>query len=392
MGKSGLMTLVEPSWHEARETAHACVTPLALERVSLIDAHGRVNGESVTALTPLPPLPVSAMDGWAVAGEGPWAVVGQVLAGTVWPATLESGQAVLIATGAALPGGCDGVLRSEDGLVDPLGAVSGRVRASGDVRLAGEEARAGEALINAGEVLTPSRIGLAAAAGQDSLLVRRRPIVRLIVLGDELLSDGPARDGRVRDSLGPQLPGWLDRLGTNLVDVVRVNDTLRGLSAALDAAEEADLVITTGGTAAGPVDHLHSAIAATGGTLIVDLVACRPGHPMLLAGWPSGRRLVGLPGNPLAAIAALLTLGQPIVAGLSGRPLTALPGVVLGDYVASHGAKTRLIPSRRVGDLVFSVEHIGSGMLRGLAHADGFAVVTAGEGEPGSSAEWLALP
>jgi molybdopterin molybdotransferase len=383
------MTLVEPSWHDARETAHACVTPLPLEQTSLIEAHGRVTGAPILALTPLPPLPISAMDGWAISGEGPWVVVGQVLAGRVWLTPLTPGQAVLIATGAAVPAGCDGVLRSEDGLVDSLRFVRGRVRASGDIRPAGEEAREGDVLIPQGVVLTPARIGLAAAAGHDTLAVRRRPIVRLLILGDELLNEGPARHGQVRDSLGPQLPGWLDRLGVDLRETIRVEDTLSALSTALEDAEGIDIVMTTGGTAAGPVDHLHAAIAATGGSLVVDTVACRPGHPMLLASWSSGRRLVGLPGNPLAAIAALLTLAQPLVGGLGGRHMEQLPKVVLADYVASQGAKTRLVPCRRVGDRVFPLDHIGSGMLRGLADADGFAVVTAGEGEPGSTAEWI---
>jgi molybdopterin molybdotransferase len=386
------MTLLEPSWHDARQAAHACVAPLPLERVTLAEAHGRVTAEPVTALTPLPLMPISAMDGWAVSGEGPWVVLGQVLAGRVWPTPLGPGQAVLIATGAAVPAGCDGVLRSEDGLVDSHGFVSGRLRESGDIRPAGEEAREGDVLIPRGVVLTPARIGLAAAAGHDTLAVRRRTIARLLILGDELLSEGPARHGQVRDSLGPQLPGWFDRLGVDLRESIRVEDTLSALSTALDEAQGVDIVITTGGTAAGPVDHLHAAIAATGGSLIVDTVACRPGHPMLLGAWPSGRRLVGLPGNPLAAIVALLTLAQPLVGGLGGRHMEPLPRVVLADYVASQGAKTRLVPCRRVGDRVFPLDHIGSGMLRGLADADGFAVVAAGEGEPGSTAEWLHLP
>jgi molybdopterin molybdotransferase len=387
------MSHVEPSWHEAREIAHSCVERLPTEHVRLIEAHGLMTTEDVKALTPLPPSAVSAMDGWAVAGHGPWVVIGQVLAGAVWPTPLVAGQAVRIATGAALPLGCDGVLRSEDGLIDKDGSVRGRVRSGGDVRRAGEESHAGEVLIHAGSIMTPARIGLAAAGGHDTASVRRRPIVRLLVLGDEILAEGPARDGRVRDSLGPQLPGWLVRLGVDLVETVHVEDTFQEQSAALVAAvEAADLVITTGGTAAGPADHLRAAIAATGGSLIVDQVACRPGHPMLLAGWAAGGRLVALPGNPLAAIVALLTLGQPLAAGLKGHPLDSLPGVRLGDFVSSQGAKTRLVPCRREGERVFPMEHIGSGMLRGLADADGFAVVAAGEGEPGSSAEWLELP
>ena len=109
------MSHVEPSWHEAREIAHACVDRLPTEQVSLIEAHGLITTEDVKALTPLPSSAISAMDGWAVVGDSPWAVIGQVLAGAVWSTPLTAGQAVRIATGAALPLGCDGVLRSEDG-------------------------------------------------------------------------------------------------------------------------------------------------------------------------------------------------------------------------------------------------------------------------------------
>ncbi len=232
------MSHVEPSWHEAREIAHACVDRLPTEQVRLIEAHGLMTTEDVKALTPLPPSAISAMDGWAVAGDSPWVVIGQVLAGAVWPTPLVAGQAVRIATGAALPLGCDGVLRSEDGLIDQDGSVRGRVRSGGDVRRAGEESHAGEVLIHAGSIMTPARIGLAAAGGHDTVSVRRRPIVRLLVLGDEILAEGPARDGRVRDSLGPQLPGWLVRLGVDLVETVHVEDTLQGQSAALAAAVE----------------------------------------------------------------------------------------------------------------------------------------------------------
>ncbi len=302
-----------------------------------------------------------------------------------------AGKGVVIATGAVVPDGAEGVLRHEDGIVDGDGRISGRLRPGRDIRSAGDEARAGETLVPSGVILTPARIGLAAAAGHDEVAVVRRPRVRVLVLGDELLTQGLPVDGRVRDSLGPQVPGWLSRLGAELVETRHVPDALDSLVSAL-VDEDVDLVVTTGGTAAGPVDHLHAAVAASGGSILVDQVACRPGHPMLLAAWATGLRLVGLPGNPLAAIVALLTLGQPLLDGLAGRPLAALPEVALGGYVATHGAKTRLVPCRLSDGRAVPVDHIGSGMLRGLADADGLVVVTAGEGEPGSPAAWLALP
>lgn len=386
------MTLVEPSWHEAQRAAHAAGQRLPVERLGLERAHDRMCAHDLAALTPLPPVPISAMDGWAVRGDGPWQVTGSLHAGQVWSGDLRTGEAVTIATGAALPVGADAVLRSEDGVESADGRVRGRARPGDHIRPAGEEARRDDVLVPAGERLTPARIGLLAAAGHDEVDVVRQPTVALLVFGDELLAAGLATRGRVRDSLGPQVPGWLARLGVDLQRSFRVEDTLSAHVAALDACRDVDLVITTGGTAHGPVDHLHAAVAATEGEVLVDAVACQPGHPMLLAGWGTGRRLVGLPGNPLAAIVALLTLGQPLVRAMGGGLLPDLPQAQLGAAITTRGDRTRLVPSRVDHGRVVPVEYIGSGMLRGLAAADGLVVVPPQQGQEGNLVEWVRLP
>ncbi len=156
------------------------------------------------------------MDGWAVAGDGPWRVVGRVLAGGPTAAPLAPGEAVAIATGATPPAGARGVIRSERGSLDREGLLDGECVDGQDLRPAGEEAAYGDVLLDAGMRLTPGHLGLAAAAGTDELEVVRRPTARILVLGDELLTAGLAREGRIRDSLGPQLPAWLDRLGVRV--------------------------------------------------------------------------------------------------------------------------------------------------------------------------------
>ncbi|WP_267488030.1 molybdopterin-binding protein, partial [Streptomyces sp. DH12] len=141
------------------------------------------------------------------------------------------------------------------------------------------------------------------------------PRAAVFVLGDELLGEGLPHDGLIRDALGPLLPPWLRALGADVVDVRRIGDQEDALHRALTACD-ADVVVTTGGTAAGPVDHVHPVLDALGAELLVDGAAVRPGHPMLLArlpapgqsrGTPDGPYLVGLPGNPLAAVSGLLT-------------------------------------------------------------------------------------
>lgn len=384
------MTLVEPDWHAARAAAHAAARRLPAEEVPLDDGLHRRAGAPIEALTPLPPHPLSAMDGWAVAGGGPWQVVGRVLAGQRYESTLVAGQAVLVGTGTALPDGATAVLRREHGVVDADGLLAGSVDAGQDIRPAGEECRVGDLLVLPGTMLTPIHLGLLAAAGHDTVTVVRRPRARVLVLGDELLTQGLARDGRVRDSLGVQVPAWLRAWGCDVVGLRRVPDTAADHESALAACDDVDLVVTTGGTAAGPVDLLHSTVDGLGGHLIVDGVDCRPGHPMLLAGWHD-RWLVGLPGNPHAAIAALMTLALPLLQALHGRPLPPLERVPLGTRVGSRGTGTRMVACRLHDGVAEPCEHIGSGMLRGLADADGLAVVTA-EASAGDGVEWLPLP
>lgn len=374
----------EPDWFTARSLAVA--DPLPAEHVPVALAEGRTLAAPLTALTDLPAFHTSAMDGWAVAGEGPWQVVGQVLAGAAPDIAITPGQAVVIATGAAVPAGTTAILRTEHGELSDI--LTGPARAA-DLRPRGEECRRGEELAPVGTVVTPGLIGLASAAGLDELAVRRIPQVSVLLFGDEIVEHGIPAPGQVRDALGPQLPGWVRRLGGEVVSVARAQDTLQAHVEALRAAP-GDVVMTTGGTAAGPVDHLHTAVAELGGEWVVDSVAVRPGHPMALA--RLGRRwLVALPGNPQSAIVALLSLGTPVLAGMLGRWSPDLPEVVLGADAKGPAHEHRLLACR-LGPTAQPVAHLGSAMLRGLAAADGFAVLAPGGVAAGATVPWLALP
>lgn len=387
--------VVDIRWHEARELAFRSGTCLPIERVPLAEAMGRVTADDVRSRTPLPAHPSSAMDGWAVCGPGPWTVVADAHPGHHSSRVLTGGEAVRIATGAVIPAGATAVLPSEEGSTDSDGLLHGVLGERAHIRPAGEEAAEGDTLVPAHTVLTPVRVGLAAAGGHDDLPVVRCARVRLMVTGDELLHHGEARDGFVRDSLGPQLPAWIELLGAQVLATTHLIDSLEAHVDALAHADDADVIVTTGGTARGPVDHLRAALTVMGAAMVVDTVACRPGHPMLLATWESGGRkrwLVGLPGNPQAAIAALLTLGAPLLRALLGQGREVLESVTLTEDVSSHGAQTRLIACALRDGMATPVAHIGSGMLRGLATADGFAVVPGPRSVAGQRVEWLPLP
>jgi molybdopterin molybdotransferase len=376
-------------WDEARQRAAGLGRPQSTERVALEDADRRVLARNVAALTDLPGFDASAMDGWAVSGEGPWAIVGSVLAGMPSPTQLLGGTAVRIATGAPTPAGAR-IIRSENGVVDDHGQLTGDV-VSADIRPRGEECRAGETLGVAGLRLTPPVIGLLAAAGHDGLTVMRRPRVRLVLLGDELLQSGMPGDGRVRDALGPQLPAWMARLGAEVVDVRRLSDSLGALTEALSRGD-VDLVISTGGTAGGPRDHVHEAVASLGGTFAIDGVSVRPGHPMALADLGDRPPLVALPGNPQAAIVGLLTLAVPLIGSQLATDWDADEQVVLTERLNAPDDQTRLVGGVRDVDGFIRARYDGSAMLRGLAASTGYAVIPPGGARPGDVVRWLPLP
>ncbi|MFC5997039.1 molybdopterin molybdotransferase MoeA [Pseudonocardia hispaniensis] len=363
------------SWDAARERAHAAAAPVSPRPVPLGDALGAVLAMPLVAAVAVPAVDRSAMDGYAVCGDPPWTVVGRVAAGLPTPGPLSAGQAYAVVTGAALPERTTAVLRDEDATLAG-DRLTGTVTAGRHIRRAGEECGPGEPVVPAGAAVVPAVLGLAAALGCDELCVRPAPRVAAIVTGDELTDHGPPRAERVRDAIGPMLPGLVAAAGGRCTGVVRLRDSRPLLVHALRTAE-AEVVLVSGSSAAGPADHLRAALSALGAEFVVDGVACRPGHPQALARLPGGGLVIGLPGNPLAALAAFLTLAVPVLAGLRGESMPRL-GWARASDLAVHPDCTRLVPVSVRDGLARAVGHAGSAMLRGAAVADAFAVVAPG--------------
>ncbi|MFE9836173.1 molybdopterin molybdotransferase MoeA [Streptomyces sp. NPDC005551] len=384
-------------WPQARTIAEragragACRAPVS---VPLDASLGLVLATPLAALTDLPSFDTSAMDGWAVAGPGPWDVREEgVLAGQAQPERLTDGEAVRIATGARIPQDVTAVLRSEHGRTDEKGRLhaTGDVVHGQDIRPRGQECRSGDHLLPVGALVTPAVLGLAAAAGYDTLAALPRPRAEVLVLGDELLTSGLPRDGLIRDALGPMLPSWLRAAGAEVVGVRRLGDDAEALHKAI-AGSGADLIVTTGGTAAGPVDHVHPVLARLGAELLVDGVKVRPGHPMLLARTGENQHLVGLPGNPLAAVSGLLTLAEPLLRTLAGRAAPEPYAMPLTEAVHGHPYDTRLVPVALRAERAVPLHYNGPAMLRGIAASDALAVVPPGGARAGQELEILDLP
>ncbi|MFF6979125.1 molybdopterin molybdotransferase MoeA [Streptomyces sp. NPDC008343] len=387
-------------WPEARDIAARAARSgtraagRAPVSVPLDAALGLALAAPLTALTDLPSFDTSAMDGWAIAGPGPWDVRDEgVLAGHGEPEPLTDGEAVRIATGARIPPDTTAVLRSEHGRTDAQGHLHAtrNTQPGQDIRARGQECRKGDHLLAVGTLVTPAVLGLAAAAGYDTVTAVPRPRVEVLILGDELLTEGLPHDGLIRDALGPMLPPWLRALGAEVTAVRRLGDDAKALRKALTSSH-ADLVVTTGGTAAGPVDHVHPTLHRIGAELLVDSVKVRPGHPMLLARLKENQHLVGLPGNPLAAVSGLLTLAEPLLRTLAARPAPEPYTLPLSEAAHGHPYDTRVIPVVLRGDHAVPLRYHGPAMLRGMAAADAVAVVPPGGVRAGQETELLDLP
>jgi molybdopterin molybdotransferase len=317
--------------------AQRCLSaePLALSR-----AHGRVLARDLQAVLDQPGFDNSAMDGFALrhadlAGEAATTLrlLGEQFAGRALDVEVEPGTCLRITTGAPMPRGADTVVIKENTRVEGDHVhVLPPAKPGQHVRRAGEDVRIGDALLAAGQVLTPSRIALASGQGMDRLEVARRPTVAVFTTGDELVEPGlPLQPGQLYNSNRELLMGLLRADGFEPVAWPTLPDDPEAVENALRHAGHAfDVVITCGGVSAGEKDHLPALFQRVG-DIHFWKVRMKPGMPVLFAGSrpaqadDDGHGGLGdalflcLPGNPVSVLATYLTLARTLLDGLQGR-------------------------------------------------------------------------
>ena len=389
---------VSTAWDDARSVSFGAVgRMLPQQTVPLREGYGRVLAQAVTALVDVPHYASSAMDGWAVAdvAAGEWTVLASPATGGESP-RLANGQALPIVTGALVRAGTSAVLRSEQGELSAglLRSTSADAPHPGQhVRRVATEAAVGDTVIDAGTVLNPAHLALAAGCGRDRLSVVSRPRVALVLTGDEVVDSGIPNPGQVRDSFGPQLPHVVELLGGTVSSLARVPDNAAALrSALLQDARASELVITTGGTGRSTADHLRATLAGLGATVLIDSVAMRPGGPTMLWRLPDERFVIALPGNPLAAMVGLMTVAVPLVAAMLGSALPATGDVRVAAEAPGRAGTTLLVPFRLADGGAVTSDWTGSGMMRGLADADGVLVVPPEGVRAGGTSRVIDLP
>jgi molybdopterin molybdotransferase len=315
------------------------------ETVPIDASRGRILAEPVAARLTQPPFNASAMDGYAIRWAdmpGPWNVVGEAAAGRGWQGEITAGEATRIFTGAPLPMGADSIVVQEEiSRADDIATLSGEgpPRQGAHIRRQGQDFARGDTLAEAGALLTPARIGLLAAAGHGTLHVVRRPRVTLIATGDELVPPGttPGPD-QIVSSNTVMLRALFEAAGAEVIDPGIIPDSLGALTEALNSAH-ADLIITIGGASVGDHDLVVPVLRALGASIDFWKIAMRPGKPML-AGHLGGRRVIGLPGNPVSAYVCALLFAWPLIARLAGRPETLpMRRLPLATPLPANGAR-----------------------------------------------------
>jgi molybdopterin molybdotransferase len=296
------------------------------ETLSLARGLGRVLARDVSAPFDVPPLDNSAVDGYAVRASDlrPGArvqlrVVADLPAGAVYAGSLEPRETLRIMTGAPIPRGADTVVPKEQSQVTGDAVELGAVEFGANVRARGEDVRIGSMVLQAGSVLRPQDLGLIASLGFDAVTVHRRPRVALLSTGDEVVEPGrPRRPGQIYDANRFSLGAMVESAGAQPIDhgiVPDLRDVLR--HHLLQAAEGADVVLTSGGVSVGDYDLVKSVLGEVGG---IDFwqVAMQPGRP-LAVGRIAGTPFFGLPGNPVASVLCFHLFVRPALWKLGGR-------------------------------------------------------------------------
>lgn len=296
------------------------------ESIATARADGRVLREDIVAPIALPPFDNSAMDGFAfrasdlVESGGVLQLAGEQFAGHATAESLAGGHCMRITTGAPMPPGADTVAMKEVVVVDEgVARIPADIARGTFVRRAGEDVRAGEVVLQAGDVLTPVRVSLCAALGVASVRVARRPTVAVFTSGDELIEPGmPLGHGQVYDSNRSLLLGLLRADGLEPTAWPRLPDDARQVEIALrDAACAFDVVITCGAASVGEKDFIPDVVQRFGSVHFWK-VRMKPGMPALLASVDQAR-VLALPGNPVSVLATYLTLGRALLDGIQGR-------------------------------------------------------------------------
>jgi len=382
---------------ERRFRAAVHTTPRGDESIPLDAALGRVLAADVVSPVDVPSFDRANVDGFAVVAEDTFGASEElprtislaqeeIHTGIVPSTVLQSGNAVLIATGGMVPRGADAVVMIED--ADVSGGklrVTRAVTAGSGVSFAGTDITAGETVLRRGRLLTSRDTGVLAAIGIPTVKVWRKPIVAILSTGDEIIAPGEEmRPGRVYDSNGQILADAVRELGGEPRRLGITHDNVDALRTKLRSALDfADIVLLSGGTSKGAGDVSYRVVAELENPgIVAHGVALKPGKPICLAA-TCGRAVVVLPGFPTSAIFTFHEFLAPVIRQLAGRGAAermVVPAKLAVKVNSEIGRTEYLLvglveAAGEENTLVAYPMGQGSGSVTTFSRADGFATI-----------------
>ncbi|ODS22801.1 molybdopterin molybdenumtransferase MoeA [Candidatus Endobugula sertula] len=355
------------------------------ESVSLANALGRVLSTNICSNLDVPPTDNSAMDGYAIntsnLDDKPLRI-SQIVAAGHRPSPLTPGTAARIFTGAEIPDGANAVVMQEACIAshDEEGdkvQLPTFVKINHNIRPQGQDITSGDVVLSRGRQLQPQDIGLLASIGVGEVTVYRQLTVAILSSGDELIEPGiPLLAGKIYNSNRYLLISFLQKMGLNILDIGTVKDTQEATIIALQQAEKADCIISTGGVSVGNEDHIKKAVQQLG-NIHFWRIAIKPGKPVAI-GHINQTPFIGLPGNPAAVFTTFLLIAHPFLLAQQHqeyRPPKTTTVVAAFNWQGNLKRQEYLRAKLNAEGTMEIYPNQSSGILSSTVWADGFVVV-----------------
>ena len=380
---------------EALDKVLSHIKPLGAEKVSILEALGRVIAEDIDAHRDIPPLDNSGMDGYAVRSEDirnadanhpvRLNVIEDLPAGFISSRIVGKGEAIRIMTGAPIPRGADTVIPVEDTTKEGDFAAILRPGLPGEnIRRAGEDVKKGERVVSKGDLIRPAEIGMLASVRRSFVSVYQSPVVAILCTGEELVDvDGVLDEGKIVSSNSYALAAQVKECGAIPVQLGIARDRKEEIKEKLLQGLRADVILSSAGVSVGDYDFVKDVLRDLGIEMVFWRVAMKPGRPLAF-GTIEGKPVFGLPGNPVSSMVSFEQFVRPSLLKMMGhlrifRPM--IEAILKGEIHKEPGRRHFVRAS-----VIFERDHYsvtttgaqGSGILRSMVKANGFVVIPEG--------------